>query len=351
MFNFYKQSASLEVQAIFAQELAVMLKSGLTLMEALEVLDEQASGRLKKTIQKIKALVVAGNQFSQALDKAGGIFSSVFISTIKAGEQSGTLEKNLSNIAQQLAKQKNLADKIKSVMVYPIIILSASILFGLGITYWILPKVLNVLQGLKVELPLSTRILLGFANLMERHGGLVALGIGGAVILGILLWHSRAGQPFVHWLLLRLPLIRSMVVYTNIVILARTLATLLQSGLSAAESVATTADALSNYYFRRNLRKVYSRVRGGEGLADSLAQENWLPALVVKMVGVGERTGRLEEVLFDLADHYEAKLDGVVKRLSAAIEPLLLLLMGLLVGFLAISIITPIFQVTSNIYK
>lgn len=349
-FEFNIKGVTVTQKLVFAQYLAVMLKSGLTISESLEIIVDQANGKFKKIVEKILFSIRSGNTLSSSLKKYPKVFSNLFVSATYAGEASGTLDENLNNIAKQLKEEKELVSKLKSAMVYPVIVLVATFFLGLAMAFLVLPKIVPLFEGLDMDLPWTTEVLISFSHAVEDHGWLI-MGVVIFLIFSISwLVRQKFSQPLTHLLILKTPIVRHISKNANLARFCNTLGTLLKSGLNIDEALAITRDTLGNYYYRQTLAVVTERIGRGTRLSDNLEKyEKYYPRLVTSMVRVGEKSGNLEESLFYLAEFYSVEVDNSTKALSTAIEPILLIGIGLAVGGMAISIITPIYQITGNI--
>ncbi len=337
-------------KAVFAKNMAVMIRSGLPIDEALGIAQEQATGKFKKIIGKILQSVEAGTSFSEALRKFPKVFSGLFASVVYAGESSGTLDKNLDIVANQLEKEKELITKVKGAMLYPAVILSAVFILGLGMSFLVLPQITPLLKALNVDLPLTTRILIGFSEYVARYGIPLFVGIVGALIFLFWLVRQKFMHPITHKIILKTPIIKHISRNTNLVRFCRTMGILLRSGLNIDEAIMITRDTVDNYYYKKALESVSSRIAMGVTASDALRDYDKLfPVLVTRMISIGEESGELEEVLFYLSDFYEIEVDTKTKSLSTALEPILLIVIGIVVAGFALAIITPIYEVTGNI--
>lgn len=339
-------------KAIFAKHLAVMLKSGLTVSESLDIVSSQAKGRFKKVLTGVLRSVEAGNSLAASLGKFPKVFSNILVNTTLAGEASGTLEKNLENVAEQLKKNKELMDKIKGAMIYPVIVLIGTFVLAIAMSFLVLPKITPMFEGLKIKLPIYTQALIWFSHFVQENGIWLFLGLS----LGIsgLVWLAKQSfsAPVTHFILLKTPIIKNISRSANLANFCRTLGTLLKSGLNIDEALNIAKDTVGNYYFRSALTRINNRISQGTKLSDNLVHyEKLFPRLVTSMIRVGERSGKLEETLFYLAEFYEGEVDMATKSLSTAIEPILLIVIGVSVGGLAISIISPIYQITGSVQK
>lgn len=340
---------NLTQKALFAKNLSVMLKAGIIINEALEIIKDSATGKLRKVISGILKSVESGQSFSNALGQYPKIFSGIFKSAVFVGESSGTLYENLENISVQLDKEREMRSKVMSALLYPVVVLIAAFFLGLVIAFVVLPKIIPLFQGLKVSLPLSTRVLIWLSVVVEEYG--IFIFVFAVLFIVLLVWISRQkfSRPATHWLLLKMPLIGKIIRDVNLTRFCRTLGMLLQSGLNIDEAVKVTGESLDNYYYRRSIQHIYESIGTGTTMAENLTiYKELYPVMVVRMIMVGERSGKLEETLFYLASFYEKEVDSETKSLSASIEPILLIIIGLVVGFLALSIITPIYSITSG---
>lgn len=351
-FDISVKGVSLTQKALFAKHLSVMLKAGLTLPEALAIIQDQASGKFKKVLSAILVSVRSGQSLSSSFARYPKIFSGLFINVTRAGEVSGSLEENLSNIAEQLEKDRDLKSKIQGAMLYPVVVSMVAFGMGLAISFFVLPKITPLFEGLKIDLPITTQGLIWFSNLIREHGFWLMSGIITFFVLFIWLIRQKFSEPVTHWVLLRAPIIKKIVRESNLARFSRTLAMLTKSGLNIDEALEITKTTLGNYYFRKSIADVSRRVSKGSKITVALCEyEDLYPKITTQMIKVGEKSGKLEETLFYLADFYEKEVDNATKSLSTVIEPIMLIIIGLLVAFLALSIITPIYEITGGVKR
>lgn len=340
----------LTAKAVTAKHLAVMLKSGLSITEALSVARDSADGKLSRVLANILKSVESGHTLSSSLAEYPKVFSGFFVNAVYAGETSGTLSESLENVAEQLEKEKELIGKVRGAMIYPAIVLVVAVILGAVMSFMVLPKIIPLFEGLKADLPFSTRMLIKFSRFMEERGEIALVSLALFIILTSWLARRKFTQPFTHHLLLHTPIAKKISRNVNLARFCRTLGMLLKSGVTIDSALHITAETTRNYYYRRALEQISRDVGRGAKLSESLERVGHIfPPLVTRMIKVGEESGRYEETLFYLANFYEVEVDSATKSLSAAIEPALLLVMGLAVGFLAISIITPIYDITGRI--
>ena len=351
-FDVSLKGVSLEEKALFSKHLAVMLRAGMPVLEALQISRTSTEGKLKKIIIKVESSVASGHSLSDSFAEYPNVFSKLFINVTKAGESSGTLIENLENLAEGLQKEKILLGKVKGALLYPVIVLIATFGLGMVLSFVVLPKITPLFDGLQMDLPTSTKFLIAFSDIIQQHGALLFWGI--IISVTFFLWIVRRAfmRPVTHWLMLNIPILRDLIRYSNLARFSRTLGMLLKSGVNIDEALDITRTTVGNFYFQRALNAVNLRVSRGVKLADALAEyKDLFPLLFVRMIHVGEESGNFEEGLFYLSELYEDEVDTSTKSLSTALEPALLIFIGLVVGFLALSIITPIYNVTGNIQR
>ena len=341
---------SLTDKALFAKHMSVMLKSGLTITETLETAVDTSKGRLQKILKEVAQSVQSGKTLSTALGGYEDVFSELFINVIYAGESSGTLVENLEHLAVQIEKEKDLRSKILGAMIYPIIVFSATFVLSLVLAFVVLPKMTPLFTGLKVDLPLSTRLLIVMSDVVQEHFLAIFFGTFTTIFTIGFTIRRKFMRPVTHWILLHTPFVKNVVRDANLVLFSRTLRMLLKSGLNIDETLDITHKALTNYYYKAALGDITRAVRTGSNLSKNLLRfDDLFPVIVSKMVRVGEESGQLEETLQYLEEFYEKEVDVSTRSLSIAIEPLMLLFLGLGVGFLALAIITPIYSITGSI--
>lgn len=346
----FLKGVSLEEKALFAKHLAVMLRAGMPVLEALEIARTSTQGKLRAIIANLGRSVASGHSLSMAFANYPKVFPNIFINVVRAGETSGTLTENLENLAEELEKEKMLYAKIKGALLYPVIVLVAALGLGMVVSFVVLPKIVPLFEGMSVELPASTRFLVAFSHLIETHGALLFWGIIGSITAFVWLVRQEFSRPVTHWLMLRIPIIKNLIFCSNLAHFSRTLGMLLKSGVNIDEALEITRATLTNLYYKRALAAVNLRVSRGIRLTDALSEyRDLFPLMFVRMIHVGEESGKFEESLFYLSELYEDEVDTATKSLSTALEPALLIFIGLVVGFLALSIITPIYNVTGNI--
>jgi type IV pilus assembly protein PilC len=342
---------SLKELSIFTRNLAVMIRSGLSLTEALEIVESQSKGKFKVVIKNLIATISAGNPLSEALLKYPKIFKNYYISTLKAGESSGKLEENLFNLADQIDKSYSLRQKIKSASIYPVVVIVLSIVIGFLLTLFVLPKITPLFLGLDMELPFLTRVLIAVSDFMRDYG----LWFSGFLILMLVVLFQvlkiKSVKYFLHQSFLSLPFIKKISQSKSLAEFSYTFGTMLKSGLSFDEALEISASTIANLHYQKKLLLIKERVNEGKTLSDSLAEyPNLFPVMAIGMIRVGEKAGNLDEELINLSGLYERDTDNIIQGLAASIEPILLIVIGLVVGLLAVAVITPIYNITGSVY-
>lgn len=343
---------SMEEQMLFAKRLGIMLKAGVPILDALKMMQKQTTSKPSQYVLNDLVKGVEQGQFLHVkLEQYRQYFGDFAINIVKVGEVSGTLHENLSYLSEEIKKKKELRRKVISALVYPLFIVTATIGITILLTVYVFPKILPILQNFTTDLPVTTRILIFVSHAMLHWGWLMALVV---VAFGILFaWLIRTKERFSLWvdgMLLKIPVFGRLFQFYYMANFCRTLGILLQSDVRIVEATNITAKTATNLVYRNAFEELAIGITKGEKIAGFLEKNMKLfPAMVGQMVTVGESTGKLSESLLYLAEIYEAEVDELTKNLSTAIEPMLMIFMGLLVGFIAVSIITPIYSFTQHL--
>ena len=336
---------------LFAKHLSVMIKAGLPLREGVVTIQEQTKSRsFKKILEDVIKHLDNGETLADSLSRHGKKFSDLFVNMIRMGEESGNLENNLEYLAEQMEKSFTLRRKVIAALIYPAIILVAAIGLGTALSVFILPKLVPLFRSLKVDLPASTRFLLWFTELIQNYGLYVLGGIIAVIIFLALISRLKPVNLVNHTVLLKIPVAGSISRNYNLALLSRTLGVLIKSGIPIVEALDITSSTLSNLVYSNQVKEVSLRVQKGKQMSSYLKiKKNLFPPTFSRMIEVGEKTGNLESSLAYLADFYEREVDNTTQKLSTVLEPFILIIIGLIVAFLAISIITPIYQLTRGL--
>lgn len=337
---------------MFTKHLSIMIKSGVPIYEALDTLASSIkSPAFRKILEQVIKDVENGKSLNEALDKHPKAFDKFYTSLVKVSEESGTLEETLNYLSDQLAKEYALRKKIQGAMFYPTIIFVTGIGIGGFISIYVLPQLADFFENLDIPLPLPTRILLSFANLMKYHG--IEIFVGSGIFYIIFRWLITTSffKPIWQGFLIRLPVAGNLILYTQITRFTRNLSVLMKSAIPIVKGLSTSLDSITLISFKKHVAKIEEDLTKGKSISTSLEANNYreFPPMVVKMIKVGEKTGTLESVLLYLSTFYEDEIDDMTKNLSNILEPIMLVIIGIMVAFIAIAIIGPIYEVTGNV--
>lgn len=334
----------------YTRQLSLMLNAGLTLIDSIEILKKQASKKpMIELLEDIGKEIRSGKSYSQALEKYPQYFPHIYIALVKAGEASGKLDMIMLKIAENMEKQKAFRSKVKGALIYPTMIIIAGVVLIFIMLTFVLPGLTEVYKNFDVELPQSTLFIIALSDFFSKYWYYVAGGTVAVVYILQRLIKSKQGVRVRDTLLLNVPVINELVKMTNLVDATRTFAILIGSGVSILESLSITSEATSNILFQEGLREVYKQVEKGVTLGDALSHERIFPVTLVQMAMVGEQTGRLEETLSKIAEYYQMETENALKTFTTLIEPTVLAGLGVIVGFLVMAIITPIYSLTQSL--
>lgn len=336
---------------VFTKNLSGMLKAGLSLYRALSVLQKQTRNKtFNKILVSLGSEINSGSTLSSGMAKYPKVFSKLFVSMMKAGEESGNLVGSLNEVELNLEKSHALTKKIKGALIYPGVILSVMILMGILMLSFVVPTLAKTFAELGTELPASTKFIIFLGNLFSNNL-ILTLGLLVLIIFGsISLFKASFMQKYIDFIIVRFPLIGNMVKEINTARTARTLSSLLLSGVSIIKSIEITQEVVQNIYFRRVLEQAKNDIEKGLPLSNSFEENTKLyPIMMAEMIQVGEETGNLADMLHDIAVFYEEEIENKTKNLSTIIEPFLMIIIGVAVGFFAVSMITPMYTVMDTI--
>ena len=334
-----------------AKNLSAMLSAGLSLARALSIIERQSNNKyLKKVIVGISESIKRGSSFHEALALSPKVFPALFVAMVRAGEESGSLTESLSVVALQMERSEELRRKIKSAMIYPAIVMVAIIIVGVLMLIYVVPTLTDTFKSLGVDLPRSTQIIIALSDFMVAHVfSTFALLV--AFFMSIIYFaKSNIGSRLIVAVSLHIPVIGDMVRETYTARCARTLSSLLSASVPVLEALAITKDVVRTPSFAHVIGEAEVRVRKGETLSSSFSEhQNLYPILMSDMLAVGEETGNVSGMLKQIAEFYEADVAEKTKDFSTVIEPLLMLFIGAFVGIFAVSMIAPIYSLSSAI--
>ena len=334
----------------FTRQLASMITSGLTLIQALNVLRNQTqNATLGEMIDGIISDIENGATLSKALEKYPHTFSPIYIALIKTAESSGLLDKVLSRLAENLEKKDKLVRTIKGALMYPIIVVVMMVLVMIVMMIFVIPQLTALYGDLNLKLPLPTVIVIGVSDFFINFWYL-ALGISALVFFYFRKWHSQPqGKKIVDTYTLKLPIFGVLIRDSMMAEFSRTLSLLISSGSLVVESLLKSGDVMGNVIYQDAITLVANRVEKGISIGNAMEASPLFPPIIVEMVKIGEQTGKLDASLMKASEYFEREVEEKVKVMSTLLEPIIMVLLALGVGFLIISIITPIYNLISNI--
>jgi len=342
---------SLTEKIFFTRNLRVMLASGLSLPRALHILAGQSkSKKLKSALLDVREEIAKGKSFSGSLSKHPDIFSELFLSMVKVGEEAGTLEEVLKILSQQIEREHELSSKIKGAMIYPAVIICAMLGIGLMMLIMVVPQLAETFAELGIELPPATKLVIGLGTFLVEKWYLVILILIFLIFIFWRLLKTKKGKAVLDALLLRVPIISPIVRKTNSASMIRTLSSLISSGVPIVRSLEVVSGTLGNVYFKESIREAAKKVRKGEKLSEALEPyQNLYPLIVAQMIAVGEETGETSNILAQLATFFEEEVGRATENLTSVIEPVIMLIIGAAVGFFAISMVQPIYSMLGGL--
>ena len=341
-------SVKLQDKILFIQNLAIMMKAGISLSKAMKILATQTKNpKLKDVIQKIYMDVQSGKSVSESLERFPKIFSNIFVSMFKVGEASGGLDKSLEYLGIQLQREHDIKSKTKGAMIYPSVVVGAIVIVGVLMSIFVLPSLVGIFEDSDAELPFMTQLIIGFTHFMSNNAILVIVGMIGFCFGMYWFVHTTFGGRLFDKVLLKTPIFGEIAKKINLARFARTVSSMLKSGTPILESLSIAADSLDNTQYKDALREAAQDVRSGKTLTSSLTKHpNLFSYLITQMIGVGEESGNVDTILDELAIHYEAEVDDTMKNISSVIEPVMILVIGGIVGVLAVGLLSPIYSLT-----
>ncbi|MCX6765008.1 MAG: type II secretion system F family protein [Candidatus Nealsonbacteria bacterium] len=337
---------SLSEKMIFTRNLQVMISAGVSLPNALKILSRQSkSHKFQKVISEISEGVVKGENFSDLLAKHKSVFSDLYCNMVKVGEESGTMENVLSILTKQMEKQHELKSKILGAMAYPAVILVTMIGIGVLMLILVIPKLAETFKDLGIDLPPTTRFVIWLGNSARDFWYLIPVIIFGIIILFKLGAKTKIGKFLIDTMVLKIPVVSRLVKKTNSAYTARTLGSLIASGVPIIRSLELVAGSLNNSYFKNAILEALEKVKKGAKLAEALKEyeDKLYSSLVIQMIEIGEETGKTAEILNKLAEFFEEEVSNETKNLSAIVEPVMMVIIGGVVGFFVVSMIQPMY--------
>lgn len=347
-FKFRAGKVNLTSKMFFLDNLSTMLKAGLALAPALNTLGKEVKNKyLQKVILHLKNRVENGQPLSVSMKEYPDVFPEMIIATVEVGENTGLLADALGNLANILKAQKKLRSKVMGAMMYPVIVLIALCGVSVFLAFFVFPQLITIFADANIKLPFVLKAIQTIIDVMTNYGGFAIIGLGIFIIVVFLIFKLPKPKLLLHKFLLKIPFVGKLIKELALTRFTSNLNALLVSGLSIVKSFEIVAKTLANLYYRQTLQTIAEELSRGVSLADALAKRPKLfPSLTVQLCEVGEDTGELDDILKKISAYYEERVDNVLGNLSTIIEPVLLILVGLAVGFIAISVIGPMYELT-----
>ena len=330
------------------RQLATMITAGLPLASSLAILVRDGKPEVTQMMASILEDVEGGNSFASALEKHKKAFSRLYVQLVKAGETGGVLDTVLERLADNMEKEKEFKAKTKGALIYPVIVMLAMVVVGGVMMVFVIPKLTEMYRDFGAELPLPTRVLMGISDAMVQFWWVLALLFVGGFVAFKSWVKTKEGRYKVDELKLRIPIFGKLQKQVILTEFSRTLSLLLGSGITLLEAISIVTESVENVVYRRALREVAKQVEKGSSLSQALSHYEMFPTILHQMMSVGEETGKLDEVLKKLSNYFEQESEHAVKNMTTAIEPMIMIVLGLGVGAMVIAIIMPIYNLTSQ---
>ena len=343
----------LKDKVVFTRQLSTMINAGVPLTRSLQTLSDQTESKgLKYILPRVIKDVENGGTFADAMAKYPKTFDGIFINMIRAGEAGGILDDILERLALQQEKDAEIRGKLKSAMTYPGVILSITFIAFVFLMTSVVPKINGIiteLSGEDYEPPVYTKVLIGISDILVNYGVMLAV-VGG--VGGFLLWrffHSPKGKPIYDTMLLKTPVLGKVIAKVAIARFARTFSALNGAGVGVLEALEVTGEALGNEAMRKVLVGASAEIKNGKPLSEPLSKSSYFPPVLSQMIAVGEETGDIDTVLIKLADFYDREVDEVAESLTSILEPIMIVVLGSIIGTIALSVFGPISQLSQAI--
>ncbi|MFT7644902.1 MAG: type II secretory pathway component PulF [Candidatus Paceibacteria bacterium] len=349
--NYFLSRVKTDELVMVTRNLGSMLTAGLTVTRALSVIERQSTNpRLKGVMVRMVERINQGDSFHESLKEFPEVFNDLYVAMVQAGEESGNLAESLQTLSIQMERSNNLVKKIKGAMIYPAIVVTIMVIIAVLMMIYVMPQITDTFKGMGKDLPATTTFLINTSDFMVEHTLLVIVGMIGSVVGFIYLLKTKWGKITSSWLVVRLPVVGNLAKEANSARTARTLSSLLNSGVEVIRAIEITEEVLQNVFYKEILHDAAKRVEKGTALSETFVERKDLyPILVGEMILVGEETGQIAGMLGELAIFYETEVERKTKDLSTIIEPLLMVVIGGGVGFFALALIAPIYSLSDGI--
>lgn len=346
------KKVKLKDKSIFCRQFATMINAGVSLVRCLSVLERQTvNTRLKDIIRNVQNRVEGGETLSRALMYHNNVFDNLFIGLVRAGEVGGVLDETLDRLSTFLEGDLRLKQKIKAAMTYPVLVIIVAFIIVTGLVTFIVPKFIDIFKDFNVEMPMMTQMLINVSKFMtSKSGAMILIGGGfGSIFLFKKFIKTKFGKRLFDKYKMKVPVFGKLSHNIAVARFCRTLSTLLTSGVPILQAMETVANAIDNETFTDVIMGARARIREGDPIGEPLEKSGMFPPMVVQMISIGEETGALDQMLGKVADFYETEVEMQLQSLAAALEPLLIVGLGVVVGFIVIALFMPLIAIVSQL--
>jgi len=344
------QKVKLEDKVIFSRQFATMINAGVPIAQSLNILQQQSeSPKLKAAVGDISKQVTGGATLANAMAAHPDVFNNIYVNMVRAGETGGLLDQVLDRLATQQEKDAEIISKVRGAMIYPGVITTATVGAFFFLMTVIVPKLSGIFEDMGADLPIYTKILLAVSKFLVHDWWMFIGGVVAAVVVFVR-WHrTENGKRIFDKLMLKAPIFGTILMKVNVARFARTFGSLMASGISVLDAINATKSALGSTVYQDELAIVAQKVKNGRPMSEQIKESPYFPAIVGQMLSVGEETGKVDEILLKLADFYEKEVDNVVAGITSIIEPILIMVLGGMVGFIVISVFGPISDIGNHV--
>lgn len=350
-----KKKVKIKDLAVFTRQLSTMISAGVPLVRSLNTLQAQTKHKyFQSVLADICKEIEGGKPLADAFGKYPDIFSDIYVNMVKAGEAGGILDKILKRLAIQLEKDASMRKKVKSAMMYPTVIMTVTVVAFFGIMIFVMPKLSKIIKdiaGEDAQLPVYTRAMLAISGFMQQYAIFIIIAIVLASIAFRYYVKTPKGKYKFHSILLKIPIIKIVIIKVSIARFARTFASLMSAGVGILDALEVTGGAMGNKVIEQELKEAAKEVRNGKQLSEPLGSSKYFPAIVGQMLAVGEESGQIDTILIKVADFYEEEVETTVDGISSIIEPIMIVVLGAIVGVIAASVMGPIASLSKNIQQ
>jgi len=344
------QRVKLRDLVMFSRQFATMIDAGLSVVKCLDILQKQTRNpKLKEVIGEVKRDVAGGMSLTEALQKHPRIFSPLYVNMIRSAEAGGILDQVLDRLSGFLEKEQETRNKVKSAMTYPAVVFSFAMLMLMGLLFFVLPKFKTIFETMGLKLPLTTKILLNSSDYMKSYWYIGLVLMIGTVVLVKVFARTERGKYAIDAGKLKMPIFGDLILKTAVSRFARTFGTLITSGVPVLRALEIVSDTAGNRVIADTVVRARHSIKEGEKISTPLFGSKIFPVMVTQMIAIGEETGRLDQMLTKVANFYDDEVDNTLKSLTSLIEPLMIVGLGLIVGFIAISVISPIYSLVGSL--